>query len=180
MHYLVVGKVKDYPDFDKFTFGLSRHTYIYGDCDTEYGKWKNITNEFLIYWRRSTILFHYMMQMYSQILNTYDTGKLSPSEEEFDAIQANCIRDHGFWTRGGQVYAKVSGHFDYIVPGGRYDLGEDIKTAKYKDVIAKFGPVDVFVLPDFECRFTKHKGVECPYKDDDEVWVLDGYTFCKW
>ena len=100
--------------------------------------------------------------------------------EELLQKKRQFIKDHGFWVDDGNVYAKVSGNFDYIIPGGKYDMENKNKAVRYKDVVAKFGKVDVFVLPDFECRFMKHRDVECPYQDDDEVWVLDGYTYCNW
>lgn len=82
--------------------------------------------------------------------------------------------------KNDRIYTKVSGYFDYIRGIEKYGSEEEIETAKYKDVVAKFGKVDAFILPDFECRFTKHRDVECPFQDDDEVWVLDGYTYCDW
>lgn len=181
MHYLVVAKVKDYPNLEDFTFGLLRNTYILNDHDKDYGKWEDVSDEYCIYWRRSTMLAHYMAKVAMRVMNAEKDGKeLSLSEDDVAKIQSECTFEHGFLAEAGKVYAKVSGHFDYIVPGGKYYLGGKKDKAKYKDVVAKFGPVDVFVLPDFECCFTKHKGVECPFNDNDKVWVLDGYTYCEW
>lgn len=50
---------------------------------------------------------------------------------------------------------------------------EDQK-AKYKDVVAKFGPIDVFVLPDYEFYYTDDN--KCPFKPDDLVYVIDGHN----
>lgn len=177
MHYLVVGRVKDYPKVENFAFGLLRHTFILGDGDRNYGKWENVTDEYCIYWRHTTILAHYIAEV---VMRNID-GSKSLSDEELSNIQAMCANQHGFWIEEGNVYAQVSGYFDYIIPGGKYNMQTRKQKAKYKDVVAKFGQVDAYVLPDFECRFTKIKGVEeCPFNDNDKVWVLDGYTYCEW
>ena len=186
MHYLVVAKVKDYPDDNKLISGLTRQTDIIGKMDLGNGKWENIIGEFPSFWKYSFMFPKLSMTLFYEMLGNY--GKDVPCEskkyanEELNQKRKQFILEHGFWVddENEDVYAKVSGHFDYIIPGEKYDMETEEQKAKYKDVIAKFGKVDVFVLPDYECRFTKHKGVECPYKDDDEVWVLDGYTYCEW
>ena len=181
MHYLIVAKVKDYPDFNKFVFGLSRQTYILNDHDRDYGKWKDVTDEYCIYWRHSTMFAHYIAKVVMRRLEAEKEGKkFSLSKDDVAKLQADCTFEHGFLAEDEKIYAKVSGYFDYIRGIEKYGSEEEIETAKYKDVVAKFGKVDAFVLPDFECRFTKHRNVECPFQDDDEVRVLDGYTYCDW
>lgn len=184
MHYLVVAKVKDYPDITEICLGLLRQTDIMSSMDLDKGKWSSIFDEFQLYWQNSTMfpkfalnLFHEMWKNRDKDVpyegDKYTTEELFPKKKQF-------IKDHGFWAEDDDVYAKVSGNFDYLLAGGKYDMETEEQKAKYKDVIAKFGKVDVFVLPDYECRFTNHRDVECPFEDDDEVWVLDGYTYCNW
>ena len=186
MHYLVVAKVRDYLDVDKLISGLIRQTDILSNQDFENGKWENITDEFHAYWKNSYLYPKMALILFREYFANYgkEVHKESKkyTEEELCVKCDLFIKDHGLKIDDDHnVYTKVSGRFDYLLSGGRYDLGEDIKTAKYKDVVAKFGPIDVFVLPDFECRFTNRKGVEeCPFENDDEVWVLDGYTYCNW
>ena len=184
MHYLIVAKVKDYLVIGDLIFGLTRHTDILNPNDLNGGKWENITDEFQDYCKNSYLYPKMALVLFYEIFADY--GKDVPykgdkyTPEELLQKKRQFIKDHGFWIDDGNVYAKVSGNFDYIAPGGKYDMETEEQKAKYKDVVAKFGKVDVFVLPDFECRFTKHRDVECPYQDDDEVWVLDGYTYCEW
>lgn len=184
MHYLVVAKVKDYPVIGDLIFGLTRHTDILNPNDLNGGKWENISGEFQDYWSNSIMFPKLVLNLFHE--RCADYGKDVPYEgdkdtpEELFQKRKQFVKDHGFWADDENVYAKVSGHFDYLLAGGKYDMETKDQKAKYKDVVAKFGKVDVFVLPDFECRFTKHRDVECPYQDDDEVWVLDGYTYCNW
>ena len=184
MHYLVVAKVKDYPDITEICLGLLRQTDIIGAMDLDKGKWVSIFDEFDLYWNNSTMFPKLAMILFKEMLGNY--GKNEPCEgkkytnEELVQKKRQFIKDHGLWVNDEDVYAKVSGHFDYLLAGGNYDMETEEQKAKYKDVIAKFGKVDVFVLPDYECRFTNHRDVECPFEDDDEVWVLDGYTYCEW
>lgn len=186
MHYLVVAKVKDYPNDNKLINGLIRQTDIISSMDLDIGIWKSITDEFQPYWENSTMLSKLSLILFDEMLANYGKDASCESKEytkeELNQKRKQFILDHGFWVNdeNDDVYAKVSGYFDYIIPGGKYNMGNKQDKAKYKDVVAKFGKVDVFVLPDFECRFTKHRDVECPYQDDDEVWVLDGYTYCNW
>ena len=184
MHYLVVAKVKDYPVIGDLIFGLTRHTDILNPNDLNGGKWENITDEFQYYWENSTMLSKLSLILFDEMLANYGKDASCESKEytkeELNQKRKQFILDHGFWADDENVYAKVSGHFDYLLAGGKYDMENKNKAVRYKDVVAKFGKVDVFVLPDFECRFTKHRDVECPYQDDDEVWVLDGYTYCNW
>lgn len=177
MHYLVVAKVKDYPDVNDIAVGMCRHTHIVGKGDMDTGKWKNIKDDFPILWLRSPIIGKYITYLYA--LQSRNPNKVL-TDKDGEKAECQCIKDSGFWVEDEDVYAKVSGYFDYIIPGGDYDMGTEDQKAKYKDVIAKYGKVDAFVLPDFECRFTKHRDVECSFQDDDEVWVLDGYTYCNW
>lgn len=184
MHYLVVAKVKDYPDADELVLGLTRQTDILGSPDFQRGKWESIKDEFQDYWENSYLYSKMALSLLKEMFADYgkDLSLLNEkySKTELTQRQRQFTKDHGFWSEEQDIYAKVSGHFDYLIQGGKYDMKNKKKTVKYKDVVAKFGKVDVFVLPDFECRFTKHRDVECPYQDDDEVWVLDGYTYCSW
>ena len=184
MHYLIVAKVKDYPVIGDLIFGLTRHTDILNPNDLNGGKWENITDEFQDYWSNSIMFPKLVLNLFHE--RCADYGKDVPYEgdkdtpEELFQKRKQFVKDHGFWADDENVYAKVSGYFDYLLAGGKYNMETKDQKAKYKDVVAKFGKVDAFVLPDFECRFTKHRDVECPFQDDDEVWVLDGYTYCNW
>ncbi|MBR1916043.1 MAG: hypothetical protein IJ830_06395 [Alphaproteobacteria bacterium] len=179
MHYLVVAKVKDYPDGGRLGLGLLKQTCMFGDDYLEYGKWENIADEFDTYWQTSTIIVRYVFEIYKEMQSARESKK-ELTQEDLGKIQMKCIMSNGMWPKGKEIYAKVSGYFDYIISGGKFNMQTKKNKAKYKDVIAKYGNVDVFVLPNFECHFTKHKGVECPYKDDDKVWVFDGYSYCNW
>lgn len=184
MHYLVVAKVKDYPDIAELIAGLTRQIDIISKDDLDIGIWKSITDEFQPYWENSTMLSKLSLILFYDICGNYGKDVSCESvkftNEELNQKRKQFVRAHGFWADDHDIYAKVSGHFDYLLAGGKYNMETKDQKAKYKDVVAKFGKVDVFVLPDFECRFTKHRDVECPYQDDEEVWVLDGYTYCNW
>lgn len=178
MHYLVVAKVKDYPDVVCFMIGLLRHTYANKNTESV-GKWEDVTEEFDIYRNSPNAIMEYISEI-DKRRTILKCGESSLSKDEIDDVMSDIFLRHGFIAKNDRIYAKVSGYFDYIRDTEKYGSEEETETAKYKDVIAKFGKVDVFVLPDFECRFTNHRDVECPFEDDDEVWVLDGYTYCNW
>ena len=141
------------------------------------GKWENIKEEFPIMWLTTPLIGKFVR--YLQVLHSNQNEELTDKDGE--KAECQCIKDSGFWVEDEDVYAKVSGYFDYIIPGGDYHMGTEDQKAKYKDVIAKYGKIDAFVLPDYECHFIKNEGAEaCPYKDNDKVWVFDGYTYCNW
>lgn len=178
MHYLVVAKVKDYPDVASFILGLVRHSYTNKNIESA-GKWKDVTEEFNIYRNSPNAIMEYIVEI-DKRCTILKCEESSLSKDEIDDVMCDVFLRHGFIAKNDRIYTKVSGYFDYIRGIEKYGSEEEIETAKYKDVVAKFGKVDAFVLPDFECRFTKHRDVECPFQDDDEVWVLDGYTYCNW
>ena len=53
MHYLVVAKVKDYPDDNTLISSLTRQTDIINVTDLGNGKWENIIGEFSSFWKYS-------------------------------------------------------------------------------------------------------------------------------
>ena len=182
MHYLVVAKVKDYPNVNELIIGLKRQALMISNCNLLRRKQGEINEDSPVYGEVATI-FHKLAMAYLDNLHT-DDDKASLYEgdkhtkKEIIQNQVQFIDNHNFCADSdNDTFVKAFGYFDFIVQGGEYDMENKNKAVKYRDVVAKYGKVDAYVLPDCECYFTKDEDTEtCPFKGNDKVWVLDGLT----
>lgn len=154
MHYLVVAKVEDYPDVCDLIKALS-HGYSF---DT--GKWGVIADSFEDFLKTNK----------DDIISDIDDEEMSIEDQTLAYMEL-----FGYLISfDGQIYEKVSSHFDSCVLGGRYTKGDLEYVAPYQNVIDEHGGVGAFVLPDYDFYYTEYK--KCPFKPDDLVYVLDGHN----
>lgn len=156
MHYLVVAKVKDYPDVIELLKALTYNHPVEKDF---WGKWEKIAGS----------LAEFAFNNKEEINDTIDDEDMS-----FDDKVSEYMDICGFRTGCyGEIYQKVSAHFDECSLGGRYVNKNFADVVPYQKVIDEYGE-DAFVLPNYDFYYTEDN--KCPFKPDDLVYVIDGHN----
>ena len=154
MHYLVVAKVKDYPDVKDLMDALS-----HGDTSAA-GNWKLVADS----------LEDFIKANKDDIISEIDDDEMPVEDQALAYIEL-----FGYHiASNGKIYEKVSSHFDSCVLGGRYTNEDITGVAPYQNVLDECGQADAFVLPEYELYYTDEN--ECPFKPDDPVYIIDGHN----
>jgi len=157
MHYLVVAKVKDFPDVDDLMEAL-----VPSDSEPEDspGKWKLVAES----------IDEFISSNKDEIISEIDDDEMSFENKvsmylEFFRLYADC---------DGRVWEKTSEHFDYCLLGGGFTNDKITDIVPYQKVIDEYGEVAAFVLADYGFYDTDDE--ECPFKPDDLVYIIDGHN----
>lgn len=157
MHYLVVAKVKDYPDFNELINALE---HIDPAKDDYWGNWEEIAAN----------VEEFSKSNKDEIMENFDDEDMS-----FEDMVEAYIDLRGFRIGyDGKVYEKVSAHFDYCILGGRFVNENFANVVSYQKVIDKYGSTGAFVLPNYDFYYTEDN--KCPFKPDDLVYIIDGHN----
>ena len=157
MHYLVVAKVKDYPDFNELINALE---HIDPAKDDYWGNWEEIAAN----------VEEFSKSNKDEIMENFDDEDMSFEDKVEAYIDLRGFRI-GY---DGKVYEKVSAHFDYCILGGRFVNENFANVVSYQKVIDKYGSAGAFVLPNYDFYYTDDN--KCPFKPDDLVYIIDGHN----
>ena len=157
MHYLVVAKVKDYPDFNELINALE---HIDPAKDDYWGNWEEIAAN----------VEEFSKSNKDEIMENFDDEDMSFEDKVEAYIDLRGFRI-GY---DGKVYEKVSAHFDYCILGGRFVNENFANVVSYQKVIDKYGSAGAFVLPNYDFYYTEDN--KCPFKPDDLVYIIDGHN----
>lgn len=157
MHYLVVAKVKDYPDFNELINALE---HIDPAKDDYWGNWEEIAAN----------VEEFSKSNKDEIMENFDDEDMSFEDKVEAYIDLRGFRI-GY---DGKVYEKVSAHFDYCILGGRFVNENFANVVSYQKVIDKYGSTGAFVLPNYDFYYTEDN--KCPFKPDDLVYIIDGHN----
>ncbi len=155
MHYLVIARVKDYPDVEEVMEAL---TYDYPAKDDYSGKWVKTYDT----------LEEFIADYKDEITESIDGEDFSFDEKVSEYMDSNGFR-LGF---DGKVYQKDSAHFDNCVFGGRYINKNVSCVVPYKTVIDEYADAAAYVLPGYKFYYTDDN--KCPFAPDDLVYIIDG------
>ena len=157
MHYLVVAKVKDYPDFNELINALE---HIDPAKDDYWGNWEEFAAN----------VEEFSKSNKDEIMENFDDEDMSFEDKVEAYIDLRGFRI-GY---DGKVYEKVSAHFDYCILGGRFVNENFANVVSYQKVIDKYGSAGAFVLPNYDFYYTEDN--KCPFKPDDLVYIIDGHN----
>ena len=157
MHYLVVAKVKDYPDFNELINALE---HIDPAKDDYWGNWEEIAAN----------VEEFSKSNKDEIMENFDDEDMSFEDKVEAYIDLRGFRI-GY---DGKVYEKVSAHFDYCILGGRFVNENFANVVSYQKVIDKYGSAGAFVLPNYDFYYTEDN--KCPFKPDDLVYIIDAHN----
>ena len=157
MHYLVVAKVKDYPDVDTLMCALTHHNSSKSGTS---GIWKYIAGS----------IEEFASSNRDDIISEIDDEDMCFEDKVSTYIELGGFRIDS----NGVVWQKISDHFDYCVFGGRFVNKNLENVVPYQKVIDEYGKVAAFVLPEYDFYYTDEK--QCPFKPDDLVYIIDGHN----
>lgn len=157
MHYLVVAKVKDYPDFNELINALE---HIDPAKDDYWGNWEEIAAN----------VEEFSKSNKDEIMENFDDEDMSFEDKVEAYIDLRGFRI-GY---DGKVYEKVSAHFDYCILGGRYITNDISSVTTYRKVCEEYGDAGAFVLPKYYMLYTDEG--RCPFEPEDIVYVIDGHN----
>lgn len=157
MHYLVVAKVEDYPNFNELENSLM---YIEPVSSDRWGDWEEIAAS---------------VEEFSKSNKDEINAEIDDEDMSFEDKVLAYLELCGFHLdNNGSVWQKVSDHFDYCTLGGRFSNDNLENIVPYKKVIEEYGEVDAFVLSDYDFYYTDDN--KCPFEPDDLVYVIDGHN----
>lgn len=167
MHYLVVAKVKDYPNFNELENSLM---YIEPASSDRWGDWEEIAAN----------VEEFSESNKDDIMRRFNDENMSFEDKVLAYIDENRFRVGD----DGKVYEKISAHFDYCVLGGRFATNKVPSVTTYNKVCEEYGEVAAFVLPTYdeddkrEYKYDLYYIEEdsCDFEPDDLVYVIDGHN----
>lgn len=167
MHYLVVAKVKDYPDVEEL---MSALTFAYAEENDSVGDWEKIADS----------LEEFISYNENEINSENDDEDMTLEDKAMEYIE-----EWGYQLRSdGGIWEKASAHFDFCVLGGRFATDDVPSVTTYNKVCEEYGEVAAFVLPTYdeddkrEYKYDLYYIEEdsCDFEPDDLVYVIDGHN----
>lgn len=157
MHYLVVAKVEDYPNFNELKNSLM---YIEPASSDRWGDWEEIAAN----------VEEFSKSNKDEIMENFDDEDMSFEDKVEAYIDLRGFRI-GY---DGKVYEKVSAHFDYCILGGRFVKDNLDNIVPYQKVIDEYGEVAGYVLLDYVFFYVEEE--KCPFEPDDLVYIIDAHN----
>lgn len=155
-HCITVARIEDHPFWDVLADAL---IYEVGNISI-IGKWEKVyANE---------------DEMISENKDEINSTAESYEEDFNEAIKT--FMENNFMEFGydGAVYQKVTAQFDYCGLGYEDDDCKLDEVMKYKDVVEKSSDsIYAFIAADYDFICTDY--MECPFADDDLVYVINGH-----